>query len=213
MNPGLDLRSEVRKGGMWMIVLSIGGFILGGILLAVGMVTGFMMCIAIPLLLASPFAGVWGLVQLVFPEVRLGHLGSGPQRTQVIQHIEMEARDPTTMFQTTKHGKLWLTPNWIVMTAGDEVLVTLRRDVLLVYTHVSRGRYSSNLSLKVRTRSKNYSCAMDEVEKDWFMSTFARATPWAYFGYDPRLAALPAQNLAWEVDQRAGQAQPQYLPR
>jgi hypothetical protein len=207
MPPTLDLRAQVRSGGMWMIVYGVIGIVVGAILLAIGFVTGFMLCIAIPILLASPFAMLWGLVQMVYPAIRFGHLGSGPQLEAAIQHAEGEARAQGTMYQKTKQGQMWLTPTWLIVFADDEVMVVQRRDVLYVYLSVTRGRRSSSAKVKVRTRGKDYSVGVDEIEQEWFVKTFANAAPWAYVGYDPRLVALPTQQLAYEVDQRMNRGQ------
>lgn len=202
MPPALDLRSLVRSAGVKMILLGIGAFVVGGIALAIGLMTGFMLCIALPLLIASPFAVIWGFVQLVYPEVRFGHLGAGPQRAAAIQHAEAEARDPRAGYWRTQRGQLWLTPTWVLLFGGDDVVVVPRRDVLYVYPAISRGRRSTTASLKLRTRHGDFSCVHEEMEQEWFVRTIASAVPWAFVGYDPRLVSMPRPQLAYEVDQR-----------
>ncbi len=203
MNPTLDLRASVRTAGGRMILYGFIGLIVGVIALAIGAVTGFFLCIAIPILLASPLAMAWGALQLVYPDIQLGHLGHGPARAMTIQQIENEARDPRTMYQKTQRGQIWMTPAWFVVISDDEVMIEQRRNILLAYPHVSRGRYNTTTSIKVRSRSKNYTIGIEEVEQDWFMRTFQSAAPWAYLGYEPRTAQMLAPQLAYEVDQRA----------
>jgi len=193
----------VRAAGGRMMIYGFIGLIVGAIALAIGFVTGFFLCIAIPILLAAPLAMMWGLLQLVYPDIQYGHLGGGTQRAMLMQQIESEARDPRTMYQKTQRGQLWLTPGWFLVFADDEVMVEQRRNILLAYPHVSRGRYTTSTSIKVRSRNKTYTIGIEEVEQDWFMRTFASAAPWALLGYEPRTATMTAQQLAYEVDQRA----------
>jgi hypothetical protein len=202
VNPSVDLRAQVRSGGLWMMLYGVIGIVVGAIALAIGLVTGFVLCIAIPILIGSPLAILWGFIQLVYPNIRFGHLGAGPALEAAIQHCEAETRDPRTMYQKTQRGQLWLTPTWVVLFADDEVMVVQRRDILYAYLSISRGRRSSRAEVKVRTRGKDYTVGIEEVEQDWFMRTIASAAPWGFFGYDPRLVQMPLPQLAYEVDQR-----------
>ena len=184
------------------LVYGFVGIVVGAIALAIGVATGFVLCIAIPILICSPFVILWGVVQVVYPAIRLGHLGSGSRRETAIQHIENEARASGTVYQKTRQGQMWLTRTWFAVFTHDEVMVVQRRDVLYIYLSVTRGRWSSSARVNVRTRGKDYSVGVDEVEQEGLVRTFANAAPWAFVGYDERLVALPAQQLASEVDHR-----------
>jgi hypothetical protein len=202
MQPTLALRSVIRKQGLWMVALSMIGMIVGAVLFAIGLVTGFMMCIAVPLLLAAPFAGLWGLALIAYPDFRLMHLGDGARRDQALAHIDGELRDPTTSYQATKRGYVCVTPSWLVIHADDELVVEPRRDVLLAYKKTTTRRFSSTEEIVLRSRSKDYKVLTEPAENDWIMNVLARAAPWAHLGYRPDLASMDKRVLAQQVDQR-----------
>jgi hypothetical protein len=210
MNPSVDLRAQVRSGGIRMILYGFLGLIAGVVLTAIFAATGIALCITVPIVLASPLAMLWGFVQLVYPNIRFGHLGAGPNLESAIQHCEAETRDPATMYQKTQRGQLWLTSHWFVLFSDDDVMVVQRRDILYAYPKITTSRRSSRCEIKVRTRAKDYSFGVEEVEQDWFLRTIASAAPWAFFGYDPRLVGMPTPQLAYQVDQRM---QANALPR
>jgi hypothetical protein len=209
MRPTLDLRAQVRSNAIKLFVLSCVGVVVGLIALVLGAMTGFLLCIAIPLVIGAPIAAVMALVFLVFPELRFSHLGIGEQRRAVMGEIEREANDPRAYFAPLRGGRVWITPSWIVLFAGDEVVVVHKRDVMHVYVLVERRRYGRESSfVKVRTRRTDYKCPVDVQERDWLVGTIASAAPWAAVGYDPRWLALRREQLAFEIDQRAASMLP-----
>lgn len=209
MRPTLDLRAQVRSNAIKLFILSCVGTVFGLVLLVLGAMTGFLLCIAIPLMIGAPIAAVLALAYLVFPELRYSHLGIGEQRRAVMAAVEREGNDPQAYFAPLRDGRVWITQNWIVLFTGNEVLVVHKRDVMHVYVLVKRGRYGRESSfVKVRTRRNDYECPVEAQERDWLVGTIASAAPWAAVGYDPRWLALRREQLAYEIDQRAASLLP-----
>ncbi len=204
MPPTLALRTVIRKQGFWMLGVSFAGLLVGAVLLGIGLVTGFVLCIAIPILLMAPFGMLWGLVLMIYPDIQLGHLGDGARRDQALAHIDSELRDPRTMYQPTKRGYVCVTPTWVVLHADDALVVEPRRDILLVYKKTTtRRRGAATEEIKIRSRAKDYTCPTEHPENDWLVGVLSGAAPWAIFGYRPDLADVDRRVLAQQVDQRA----------
>lgn len=203
MRPRLDLHSIIRTQGLYMFGGGILAMIGGGILAIIGAVTGFMLCIAIPLLLLAPLALLYGTLLVVFPAFKLLHLGDGPTRAQALASIDAELQDPRATYQQTKHGFVAVTPSWFLVHASDELVVEPRRNLLLAYKKTTTKRYgSSTEEIKIRTRSKDYTCLTEPAENDWFMGLIGNAAPWALLGYRPDWANMDRRALAAQVDQR-----------
>lgn len=178
--------------------------LIGGVFLAIiGAVTGFMFCIAIPLLFVAPFAMLYGVVLFLFPAFKLLHLGDGTQRAAALSSIDAELQDPRTMYQVTKHGFVAVTPSWLIVHASDELVVELRRNLLLAYKKTTTKRYGrSTEEIKIRSRAKDYTCLTEPAENDWLIGVLANAAPWAMMGYRPDWANMDRRALAAQVDQR-----------
>lgn len=208
MPPTLALRTVIRKQGVFMTVAGFVAFLIGVVLAVIGAVTGFMLCIAVPLLLGAPFAILWGLVLLIYPDIQLGHLGTGAQRDQALAHIDAELRDPRTMYQQTKRGYVCITPTWLVLHADDALVVEPRRNLLLFYKKTTtRRRGNATEEVKIRSRAKDYTVPTEHPENDWLIQVLSSSAPWALVGYRPDLADADRRMLAQQIDQRMSQMQ------
>lgn len=208
MVPALEVLPAIRRAAFFNVLWSIVAFVLGLVLLAVGFATGCVLCVAIPLTIGSVLAGLYWLVILALPTLRLGHLGEGPAREQVIRELEAQTRADGAFYRELKSGKVWLTRDFLVVFSGGELLIERLRDVLLSYPQITNHtRYGittrTSHQAKVRSRSQDYTFEIEPAEAEWLPRLIASATPHAFAGFDQRLVNLDRAQLAAEVDRRA----------
>ena len=153
MAPRLDLY-EIAKGHAWgklwtSIGLTIGGIVVGALALAVG----FIVFIAIIMLIAGVVMFLQALAALTDPTRALVNLGpTEVQRRQGMRVAEAELANPqTTSTLQAGPGTALMGPTWLVYYDKDVLLVTPKHEVVGLYVIQKKN----NRALKVHMRAGN----------------------------------------------------------
>lgn len=151
--PPIDLY-EIAKGHAWgklwtSIALTIGGLVVGALALAVG----FIVFVAIIMLIAGVVMFFQALAALTDPTRALVNLGpTEVQRRQVMRVAEAEVSNPATT--STLHcgpGTALMGPTWLVYYDKDALLVTPKQDVVSIFVVQKKN----SRALKVIMRAGN----------------------------------------------------------
>lgn len=174
--PRVDLY-EIAKGHAWRklwvsIGLTIGGLVIGVLALAVG----FIVFIAIAMILAGIVTFFVALAALTDPTRELKNLGpTEVHRRQVMRMAEAELAHPSTSVLSVDPGTALMGATWLVYYDKDVLLVTPRNDVVGLYVVQKKN----TRALKVQLRAGNAVDIEIGDRREQLVAAFSYALPHA----------------------------------
>lgn len=174
--PRVDLY-EIAKGHAWRklwvsIGLTIGGLVIGVLALAVG----FIVFIAIAMIIAGIVAFFVAIAALTDPTRELKNLGpTEVHRRQGMRMAEAEIAHPSTSVLHVEPGTALMGPTWLVYYDKDVLLVTPRNDVVGLFVVQKKN----SRALKVQLRAGNHVDIEIGGYREQLVSAFSYAMPHA----------------------------------